>query len=356
MSDTFDMTNVAAIADAVKKNDGKPIAVQIYFLHGIFGELPDCNGVAEEVIDTDEKLAKYGLDPKDGGTYIKLVGCSYLYKGDPNQAKVYGLEQAKSNISTVPRQIIAGSWLYSAAVILRALFQLKKFINDLHVEFGEIRWKTMIHCAPPDIRLGCHTREIRRAMDVAVKKEFGIDPGRDLFGDAEPGNPQVRFTKYDLAGLIVKMTAFITLIADMDGAYGLPERDIFAELDTENVRKNGGAAEALRLIGIWCERGVRLGTRITFIRKILRPVLWLSPRANRILTVFFLELNESKVSLDDADWYFCLRRNTYNFRGVSLEVRLEELKRIDADRGHQYVKIEYIPQPQPVPAAEPAKP
>lgn len=359
--EVLDLSNPVAVSDAVRKNQGKPVTVQVYFLTGIFGELENCNGVAEEVIDTDEKLAKYGLDPKEGGTYIKLIGCSYLYKGNPEQSKVFGMEQAKSNISTLPRDIIARSWLYSAAVGLRALFRPRRFVNDLHVFFGEIKHKTIRHCTPPEIRLAKFTREIRRAMDVALRKELKIDPALDLY-NSEPS--VVKYTDVDLAGMITKAVAFVTLMIEQDGAYRFPMQDMFGELDKENAARSG-AREMIRLANLMVERNTNLTVvpgisdrtegvphKLKFIRNVLRALFWLSPLARRITQTFLLELDVEKVALDDADWYFCLRRNTHNYRGVPLPDRLRELEMIDKLRGHSYVKIEFVKAPSGTPKAE----
>ena len=361
MNETFDLSNPVAIADAVRKNNGKPITMQIYFLNGIFGELENCNGVAEEVIDNDEKLKKYGFDPAEGGTYIKLIGCSYLYKGNPDQTRVFGMEQAKSNISTLPRDVIGRSWLYSAAVILRALFRRKHFVNDLHVFFNEIKHKTIRHCSPPDIRLSQFTREIRRAMDAALKKEFKINPEFDLYNETEPAT--VKYTALDLAGFITKATAHATLIMELDGAYRFPIQDVLGETDRENARRSG-FREVMRLFDLMLERQNNLTivvgvsdrtsgvpSKFRFLKLIFRVLLLISPLARRIVRNFLVELDTSKVALDDADWYFCLRRNTHNYRGISLPERLKELNRIDTERGHQYIKIEFKPAPQGQPAA-----
>src|SRR3990167_10227609 len=118
-----DIKTQEGFLEQIQKSGGKPIQVQLYYLNGIFGELAECNGVAEEVIRTEEQFKKYGLDWTKGGTYVKILGCSYLYKGDPQQQRVFGFEQAKSNISSLPRHIIGPSFFYSAAVLLRAVLQ-----------------------------------------------------------------------------------------------------------------------------------------------------------------------------------------------------------------------------------------
>lgn len=369
MPDQIDISNPVSIAEAVRRNKGKPLQISAYFLQGIFGELADCSGICEEIIDTDEKLKKYGLDPAEGGTFLKIVGCSYLYKGNPEQWRVFGMEQAKSNISTLPREIIAESRLYSAAIALRFLFQRRKFIHDLHVFFNEIRHKTIRHVSPPEIRLNQMTREIRQAMDKVVKKEFKIDPAFDLY-NATPDD--LKFSDIEPAALIVKMVVFGTLIMEFDGAYRFPTQDMLGETDKENAQRSG-AREMLRLLDLMIERNINLTPippemlptipgitdrtsgvpeKFRFIKKAMRILFFLSSQSRRIIRNFLLELDIDKVKLDDADWYFCLRRNTHNYRGVPITERLKELARIDRERGHQYVKIEFKPATGPAPKVE----
>lgn len=47
---------------------------------------------------------------------------------------------------------------------------------------------------------------------------------------------------------------------------------------------------------------------------------------------FILDLDKDKIKLDEADWYFCLRRQGYNFGGLSYEERLKIAERIDKEK------------------------
>jgi hypothetical protein len=38
--------------------------------------------------------------------------------------------------------------------------------------------------------------------------------------------------------------------------------------------------------------------------------------------------------LGNNDWYYCLRRDSYNFKGIKIEERLKEAKRIDDEEGN----------------------
>lgn len=358
-NEPVNLSDPTQVAEAVRKNAGKPITVQIYFLQGIFGELDNCNGVAEEVVDSDEKLVKYGLDPKEGGTYIKLIGCSYLYKGNPMQSRVFGMEQAKDMVSMIPRDIIGRSFLYSAAIGLKFLFNRKGLIHDVHQYFNGIKHKTIRHVSPPWIRLKPSTREIRRAMDVALKREFKIDPMTDLMNESFAPRTDIEF-----AAAITKVVAFFTLIMEFDGAYYFPTMDALGEIDKENAARSG-AREMVRIAQLMIDRNTNLTVvpdvssrtegvpnKFRFLKILLQIIFFFSPRARRLAKQFLLELDLTKVGLDEADWYFCLRRNTHNYRGVPLPDRLRELEQIDKLKGHSYVKIEFKEATQEQPKAE----
>ena len=340
---------------AVRANGGKPVNIQIYFLQGIFGEIGDkmqCNGIGEAVIH-----------PPEGGTFLKLVGCSYLYKGDPQQSKTFGLEQGKSMISNIPMLLIGKSMIYVSAIGLRFLLQRKKFIEDVNFYLEEIRWKTLRHHAVPDFHMNAYSREIRRAVDVAVKKLLKIDPEYDLYNNTIPSQI-VGNWKLALAGAITKATAFAVQIMELDGAYKFPTQDILGEKDTENAKRSG-VRETMRLFNLMLERQTNLTVipgisdrtegvprKFRFLKYVIGALFLFSSFSRKFAQEFLVELDEKKVALDDADWYFCLRRNTHNYRGVPLPERLEELKRIDNERGHQYLNVEFQQKVAAAPTAQ----
>lgn len=350
----INLADSAVVDKAVKENGGKPVTVSVYLIQGIFGELPNCHGVAEAVLDNDEALKKYGLDPAEGGTFIKILGCSYLYKGDPKEERTFGIEQGKSMISDIPRDIIAKSVVYQLAVGFRFLFQRKKLIHDIHNYIESIRYRTIGRHGMADIRYNRYSKEIWRAMDIALKRELKIDPALNLYADCPPH--MVKYSDVELAAVITKIARFGTLIMELDGAYKFPTQDTLGEKNTANAKRSGWR-EMLRLMDLLIERNTNLTivptisdrtegvpNKFRFIKKVLRVLYFFSPMARRITQTFLVELDEKKVGLDEADWYFCLRRNTHNYRGVPLPLRLIELDRIDKERGHQYVQIKYVNQ------------
>src|SRR3990167_4961988 len=79
--------------------EGSPVPL---FFHGAFGDLPDCVGVIEPGGVTDAP---------GGGKQVKLWGCTYLYKGYPEDFVTDGgaLSLGKAMISAIPRNVFTTS-------------------------------------------------------------------------------------------------------------------------------------------------------------------------------------------------------------------------------------------------------
>ncbi len=335
----LDLSSPEQVAEAVKQNDGKPVTTSAYIIFGIFGELPGCEGLAEDVINTDEKLKKYGLDPAEGGTFIKLMGCSFLYKGDPATEKVKGIEQAKSNISTLPREIIGRSIVLSGALGFLYIFFRKQFWRHLCVFAEEIRLKTIrIHDIPAE-RYCRSVREIKRAMEVAVRRKLKIPVGVELLNEGDTGKMRANPLPY----AITKLMAFFALFLELDVAYRFPMQDVLGERSREGAQKSI-TGEVLRILQTLINRDTPNPctlTKFKYVKKVIAAVMLFSPQVRGILREFLMELDADKVKLDEADWYFCLRRSSYNYRGMPLADRFRELYLIDRAKGHQYINIEF---------------
>jgi hypothetical protein len=52
-------------------------------------------------------------------------------------------------------------------------------------------------------------------------------------------------------------------------------------------------------------------------------------RTRKFLMKFFEEIDLEKIKMDEADWYHCLRRNDYNYGGLSIQERLLIRQKID---------------------------
>ena len=71
-----------------------------------------------------------------------------------------------------------------------------------------------------------------------------------------------------------------------------------------------------------------------------------SKSSREFVVEFLCELDMEEVKLDEADWYFCLRRDGYDFGGIPIKERLEERKRLDKEKGHN-IPIAQLQQVSP---------
>lgn len=297
--------------------------MEVKYLRGIFGEMEGCNGLG---ISMDI----------NGKTYLKIAGCSYFFEGDPG-VNVYFFEQAKSNFLTLPRYIFKNSYLFSLAIIFRLLFQKKKAIRDVHWFVEEVNHKTIRHFALPDNKLNDFTQEIRRAMRVSLDKVFSLSRG----GWAVPEKINVRNFKeweINLAAAVAKLTVFFTAAVNQDTAYSFVTQDALENLNKENA-KQSAKKELVRILELVNSREndkYNVAKKWEFLRKAVYVLFFFLPILENIVKEFFLELNVEKVKLTESHWYFCLRRTRYDYRGVPIEKRLEELERIDKEKGHFY--------------------
>src|SRR3990167_887349 len=82
------------VEEILKKwgEEKKPIQI----VSGAYGDMEHCEAIIESVIT-----------PPEGGTFVKFLGCSYLFKGYPEKSMVeYGLGIGKAMISILPREIL----------------------------------------------------------------------------------------------------------------------------------------------------------------------------------------------------------------------------------------------------------
>ena len=68
-------------------------------------------------------------------------------------------------------------------------------------------------------------------------------------------------------------------------------------------------------------------------------VMCMSKEAREFAHKFLMALDIEKVKLSEAAWYFNLRRDSYNYGGKSLEVRLIEAEKVDREKNHIILEI-----------------
>lgn len=321
---------IKQIEDNVKKT-GKFGVVS-----GAYGDMENCEGIIEEVVM-----------PPEGGTFTKFYGCSYLFKGVPLVEIVEGIGLAKSMISALPREIIMRSILFQIALVLYAIFSPKRLNHYLRVYIEVLHSHTMSRLKFPPIRYNKLTNEMRRAFDKAITKEMAkrgleFDSAMDWKNAGQGAFATDKVEFYMSMRLIMD---FIYVFIECDNAYRFRLQDMFENLNQERVGTNV-TKEVLRLIQILINREYQINSKWIQMKKLFRLLLLVSPRFRGLIREFLLELEIEKVSLDEADWYFCLRRNGYDFRGIPVEERLKEKERIDKEKGHILLKLQKVDDPQ----------
>ena len=115
--------------------------------------------------------------------------------------------------------------------------------------------------------------------------------------------------------------------------YRLWFQEIIGEIDKEYFNKNS-LTELLRLKRIFMGRYNSGNPE----RRKVNLLWWLAiiglAFKGKLAKEIVNELDISKVIIDDMDWYYCLRRDSYNFRGLLLDERLILVGKRDKEEGN----------------------
>lgn len=115
------------------------------------------------------------------------------------------------------------------------------------------------------------------------------------------------------------------MVLQFDNVYRLSIQDVFALYDSSAPL----VKELKRLLDIWIsrEKNASIILKLKRIRPVIN-VLYLYPKVRKRLKEILDGLDLEKIKLDEADWYWCLNRPNYDFRGVSYEERKKEFTKI----------------------------
>lgn len=114
-------------------------------------------------------------------------------------------------------------------------------------------------------------------------------------------------------------------------------QDIFGELDKDNFKKSP-IEEIWRLKKIMLQREKCVNEKLPRLFSIL-ILLMMFKKYRKIICDFVNELDIEKIKFDEDDWYFCLRRVSYDPQGIPLEERLREVERIDLEQDNLILGI-----------------
>jgi hypothetical protein len=107
--------------------------------------------------------------------------------------------------------------------------------------------------------------------------------------------------------------------------YRVYVQDLFGELDKARFAR-APIIEVLRLRRIALERRMCIKNKLNMATLIIIAGLIFKRKE---IQKFIRLLDIEKVRLDWSDWYYCLRRQGYNYRGIPFFQRLKEVQKID---------------------------
>ena len=296
----------------------------VQLIVGAYGEESGCEGLVEE--------RDIQIDGK--GNYTKLVGCSYLFKGFPDGTVIEDLRIPKKILSLAV--IRADRWW--AKLVLGFLFFCPRRLTEKHIIdimscYHQIVCNVVEKHLLPSNKYCPAVREIDRALTLVID-EFFSGKLRELFH------------------FVIRNVG--CMILEEDAAYKWRAQEFFSLIDKKKLKENP-MQELKRAFTIYAHREKAMPEKIRGIKK-----GFIALRFNRFLkdfiVRFILELDLEKVKLDEADWYFCLLKNSYDFGGISAEERKKEKARIDKEKGHNIPKIVYKEAPPSAPVAVNLKP
>lgn len=330
------MDKIKELTDKINK-DFKERRILPYF-DAVFGDMDECTGLIEDVLDQDLNPVKQGYK---GKVFVKLYGNSYLWKGLSPKREAEGIGLAKSMISLIPREIILTDPLKILHLVFNFIFRRKRFLHDIFVWISAMYYHTINKSGFTPQQQHTFTSELRRAVETCLKREIK----EDLFDHQTPNN-LYRYghihTGREFYEIIAQGVEFIYYFLEKDNAYRFRLQDVLENLD----KTNGSVKEIRRILKLLQDREsldpngqisnqarkwkyLRRATIILYIWKDLRI----------FLKNVIMEIDIDKVRLDDSDWYFCLKRSQYNFRGIPYKERLQMKESVDKLKGHIPVKF-----------------
>lgn len=266
--------------------------------YGVFGpETRSSDGYIEEV-----------LTPASGGTFLKLYGCSYLFKGHSTTPVVQGIQLSKSLFSAFLREL-ARMPFAAIGFGLSFLFTRKRFLKFADFALSEIDQKVTQYYGHPETEYNEMPQEICRALTEAAIGEGIYEP------------------------IFAKLGRFVRLFFQEDNTYRFRIQDAFGGTNPE-----GGAPEFLKRLKVMQDRetGTGIPQKWRFIRVVLGLAIITSPALGRILERFVRILDTQKVKMDESDWYFSLTFRSYDFGGLSYDERSGLRQLADRQKGHVF--------------------
>ncbi len=260
------------------------------------------SGIDPVTRTTQGNMPTYILDhveyPEEGGIFIYCKGVVFPTKGFPTPEAVAACDVAKrlfiGNIKFfgLPEVLLA----FSTMIFLPFKRKIKVLDNWLH-GYSSLAHLILLPYILKERYYSAPCRELRKFIELFLK-EIGINPEN-----------AAQFA-----------LIFATLI-EYDTAYRYRMEDIFSESSQEKLLANP-RKEVKRLLAIFKDREptLQVFTKFQSIASILSLLLIL-PRVKKAFKLALSKITFSKMQLDQADRYHCLKFDRYKFMGQSADDR-----------------------------------
>lgn len=245
---------------------------------------PDCNGVIERMIR-----------PDSGGRYTKFVGCNYLFPGDPRMHVLNTIGSSKQLFPFLAT--LLNDRMLLVGIVFLFIFR-RKFLWKIFNRFLDVIYTSIYTLRLRPEKYAISIREIRRVADIIIPT----------------------FPKAMEEGLI-KLRDIGGMNLEYDLSYRWPMQDIIPEINKKKFNEDP-IKEIKRVSDIFQERGGIEDDWRKFERLIILAMRF-NKTVKKTIVKFINELDFKKIKLTEADWFFCLNRPNYNFRGVSYEERFK---------------------------------
>lgn len=273
-----------AILDQLSKNHKETGMVQlrasdgkVYLVRGAIGDRAGCAAFVEHFLKTPMWQTKY-------------YGISYLFKGITDNNIIDRVTITKRAFSEV----------------LRKFPFLALFKNKL------IDYFLLVYRCEGGVKENC----LKDDEFCPTCQEI-IRAGQKTFRDK-------RF---------IDLVYCVAMAFQFSPSYRVRMQDFFEILDINRFNRSP-LRELLRVRRVMLKREREVSPRV-FINAFVGVYL-VYPRLFR---AFINNIDLKAAGFDEADWYYVLRRATYDYRGILYEERLKEAKRIDKEKDHLILNL-----------------
>ena len=277
---------------------------------GAYGSTPGHinDGVIERIIE-----------PPGGGTLLKFIGCSYLFKGSVDENLVEILEFPKRML----RNLIETANRHKVLLLLLLFKKTRLAVGEYYLRNVYLKAFTK-HLFLGESKYCVSVRELWRTMTLFI-------------GRVKDERTQ---------NVLFELRNIVCMVLEFDIAYRFIAQDILPLIDKRALKENP-YREIGRMFNILYERSIHRGEKIVRDerwRRIKKTALLLLrlKSIKKLVVEFLLELDLNKIKLDNADYYFCLLRDHYDFRGNSLKERLRQKRMIDRQKHHFIPGVEIL--------------